>query len=96
MGPEIVQGHDTLYCGSERGGNFRIARIGDVTNAFYFKIMDLGVKSIAQLTCGPGKINHDSVGVFDIYFHAVRPEPVLDRLAILRCQTESLSKLLGG
>ena len=71
MGSEVMQGHDALNGGSKRGGDFRIAHIGDVMNAFYFEVMNLGMKSLAYLSSGSGKINHDAAGVIDIYFEAV-------------------------
>ncbi len=46
---KIVKGNDAFYRGSERGGNRRIAQVGNVPLAMSLKRVDLRAEGLANL-----------------------------------------------
>jgi hypothetical protein len=94
LGEKIVQRSDAFDGGRERGGDLRIAHVGDVFFAVrQNQVVDLGVERFTNLRGGSGEVDHQAIQVDAIDRKAVRFEPALDGCAILRGKTEALAQL---
>ena len=56
-GRKIVQGSDANHGRRQRGGNLRVAQVGDVLDTMDFEIVQLGVEGRADLSSGAGEVD---------------------------------------
>ena len=94
---EIVERGDARDYGSERGGDLRVAHVGDVTVAVGEReIVNLGVERVADLSGGGADVDDHAVSVGLIDGEAARGEPTLDGVEILLVDAVAGGELFGS
>jgi len=84
-----------MMAGASAAGIWRVAHIGDVSDAVHGKVIDLGVEGRANLACRAGIIDHHSVCIDRIDGKSTLLEPAGDGLDI-RGRRAELSADFGG
>jgi hypothetical protein len=65
VGHEIVHRYNAYYRGRKCGGKLRLSHVGEVLYATDLKVMNFGVKGVANLFRRPGEIDRPRIDHID-------------------------------
>ena len=93
---EVVQRHDAQDGRRQRRRDLRLAHIGDVPRALHVEIMNLRMKSRANLRRVSREVHQSQTGVDEVHLEAEGLEPSRYIIYVLLGYAEFLAELLRG